>query len=173
MLAVGVVQVHLFLQLEEDVGLERSAVAIIWSIASFSNIPARLVGGILGDRLPKSLTLGISIVFMGGAVFALAIAKSFAAAILFAIPYGIGWGISTPVINAMQGEYFGRRSQGIIRGWLQMVGLPFSIVAPVLVGYIADRQGTYRWAFIILSMVILAGAAIAFLAIRPRLPKKR
>ena len=169
MLATGVVQVHIFLQLEGDVGLARTAVAVIWSIASFSNIPARLLGGILGDRLPKNLILGSSIVLMGASVLALAVAKSFAAAVLFAVPYGIGWGISTPVMNAIQGEYFGRRSQGVIRGWVQVVGLPFAIAGPVLVGVMADSQGTYRWAFIAMSAVILAGAFLTFLAIRPRL----
>jgi MFS family permease len=170
MLATGVVQVHVFLQLEEDVGLKRTAIALIWSIASISNIPARIVGGILGDRIPKNITLGVSIALMGAAVFALAVAKSFAWTMLFAIPYGIGWGVSTPVMNAIQGEYFGRKSQGVIRGWVQMVGLPLAMVAPVLVGYVADRQGTYRWAFIGLSLIILAGAALAFLATRPAQP---
>ncbi len=170
MLATGVVQVHVFLQLEEDVGLKRTAIALIWSIASISNIPARIVGGILGDKIPKNVTLGVSIALMGAAVFALAVAKSFAWTMLFAIPYGIGWGVSTPVMNAIQGEYFGRKSQGVIRGWVQMVGLPLAMVAPVLVGYVADRQGTYRWAFIGLSLIILAGAALAFLATRPAQP---
>jgi MFS family permease len=172
MMATGVVQVHIFLQLEQDVGLQRTAVALVWSIASFSNIPARLLGGIIGDRVPKYITLGISIIFMGTAVLALAMATSFTTTLLFAIPYGIGWGISTPVINSIQGEYFGRKSGGIIRGWLQMVGLPFSIAGPVLVGYWADVQGTYKWAFIALALLILTGAAASFITTRPKHPEE-
>ncbi len=171
MLATGVIQVHIFLQLEQDVGLQRTAIGLLWSIASFSNIPSRLIGGVLGDKLPKNVTLGISIAFMSFSIFALAFSVSFATTLLFAIPYGIGWGISTPVINSIQGEYFGRSSQGIIRGWLQMVGLPFSIAGPVVVGYMADRQGTYQWAFSGLSLVILVGAGLAFLATRPKLKR--
>ena len=168
MLATGVVQVHIFLQLEGDVGLARIAAGVLWSIASFSNIPSRLLGGILGDRLPKNIILGSSIVLMGASVIALAFAKSFGAAVLFAVPYGIGWGISTPVMNAIQGEYFGRRSQGVIRGWVQVVGLPFAIAGPVLIGVMADSQGTYKWAFTAMSVVILAGAGLTFLATRPK-----
>ncbi len=168
MLGTGVVQVHIFLQLEQDVGLARTTVAVVWSIASFSNIPARLAGGFLGDRVPKNLTLGFSIALMGASIVALAAAKSFTASLLFAVPYGIGWGISTPVMNSIQGEYFGRLSQGVIRGWLQLVGLPFAIAGPVLVGYMADRQGTYRLAFTLLAAVILAGSVLAFLATRPK-----
>ena len=141
MLATGVVQAHIFLQLEQDVGLQRTTVALVWSIASFCNVPSRLLGGFLGDRVPKRIALGVSITFMGVSILALSAASSFGTALLFAIPYGIGWGISTPVINAIQGEYFGRRSQGTIRGWMQLVGLPFSIAGPVLVGFVADSQG--------------------------------
>ena len=171
MLATGVVQVHIFLQLEQDVRLARAAVAGIWSIAAFSNIPARIAGGFLGDRVPKNLTLGVSIALMGASVIFLSTAKSFVGAVLFAIPYGIGWGISTPVLNSIQGEYFGRFSQGVIRGWLQLVGLPFAIAGPVVVGYIADRQGTYFWAFLLLGAVILLGSALAFFATRPKPPQ--
>jgi MFS family permease len=167
MLATGVIQVHIFLQLAQDVGLQRTSVATIWSVASFCSIPSRLLGGFLGDRVPRRIALGLSIAFMGGSIFALSAASSFGTALLFAVPYGIGWGISTPVINAMQGEYFGRRSQGVIRGWMQMVGLPFAIAGPVLVGYVADRQETYQWALAGMAMVILVGAGLAFLTARP------
>ncbi len=175
MLATGVVQVHLFLHLGKDVGgvgLERGTIAAVWSVASICNIPARLVGGLLGDRLPKNITLGMSGIFLAGSVFALSVAHSFGTALLFSVPYGIGWGMSTPVMNAAQGEYFGRKSLGVIRGWLQLAALPFSIAAPVVVGIIADRQGgSYHWALVFLALVILLGSALVFLATRPKPPE--
>ena len=70
----------------------------------------------------------------------------------------------------MQGEYFGRESQGVIRGWLQSLSLPFTIAAPVVAGYIADIQGNYRLTFIVMSFVMLAGSALIFLATRPTHP---
>ena len=173
-LGTGVVQVHLFLHLGREpggVGLQRATIAIVWSVASISNIPARLIGGFLGDRLPKNLSLGAAGLFMAGSVFALAFATSFASALLFAVPYGIGWGMSTPVMNSAQGEYFGRRSLGAIRGCLQLAALPFTIAAPVVVGHMADTQGTYRWAFIMISAVMLLGAGLVFLASRPPAPR--
>jgi MFS family permease len=173
MLGIGVVQVHIFLHLGGDVGLSRTAAALVWSVASLSNIPSRLVGGIMGDRLPKKLTLAMAMALMGASIFALAVARSFSMALLFAVPYGIAWGMFTPVINSMQGEYFGRKSQGVIRGWLQLVGLPLSIVAPVLAGYAADRQGTYRGTFIVISAIMVAGAGIVFFATRPKPPGKQ
>ena len=92
-------------------------------------------------------------------------------AFIYAFLYGIGWGIRTPVMNAIQGEYFGRSSQGIIRGWLQSVSLPFTIAAPVIAGYVADKQGDYEITFIATSIVMLLGATLLFIATRP-IPKR-
>ncbi|GIS64110.1 MAG: hypothetical protein CM1200mP3_03580 [Chloroflexota bacterium] len=73
-------------------------------------------------------------------------------------------------MNALQGEYFGRQSQGVIRGWLQSIGIPFSIAAPVLAGYMADIQGDYRMTFIVTSFVMLIGAFFISAAKRPAAP---
>jgi MFS family permease len=170
-LGMGAVQVHLFLHLEQGVGLERTTAALVWTVASLSNIPSRLVAGFLGDRLPKNLMVGFAMSLMAASVFVLGIADTVQLAFAYAVLYGIGWGIRTPVMNAMQGEYFGRGSQGVIRGWLQSLSLPFTIAAPVVAGYLADVQGTYRLTFIVMSFVMLAGSALMFLATRPTPPR--
>jgi OFA family oxalate/formate antiporter-like MFS transporter len=170
-LGMGAVQVHLFLHLEQGVGLERTTAALVWTVASLSNIPSRLVAGFLGDRLPKNIMVGFAMSLMAASVFVLGIADTVQLAFAYAVLYGIGWGIRTPVMNAMQGEYFGRGSQGVIRGWLQSLSLPFTIAAPVVAGYLADVQGTYRLTFIVMSFVMLAGSALMFLATRPTPPR--
>lgn len=172
-LGMSAAQVHLFLHLEEGVGLARTTAAFVWTVASLSNIPSRLAGGFVGDKLSKSLIVGLSMIFMAVSIFVLGIATSLEMALIYAVLYGIGWGVRTPVINAMQGEYFGRKSQGIIRGWLASVSLPFTIAAPVVAGYIADIQGDYKWTFIVMSFVMLAGAVLIFLATAPKPPGRK
>ncbi|MFC1921343.1 MFS transporter [Chloroflexota bacterium] len=169
-LGMGSVQFYILLHLTSGVGLERIVASLVWTVASTSNIPARLLGGVFGDRLPKNLVIGVSMILMAGAIYVLAVAESLPMAMVYAVLYGIGWGVRTPVMNAIQGEYFGRTSQGIIRGWLQSLGLPLVIAAPVVVGYMADVQGTFRYAFIILAFITLASAALMFLATHPKRP---
>ena len=169
-LGMGAAQVHLFLHLEQGVGLERTTASFVWMVASIANIPSRLAGGFMGDRFPKSFMVGVSMVFMAASVFVLGMATSLTEAMMYAVLYGIGWGMRTPVINAMQGEYFGRKSQGIIRGWLASVSLPFTIAAPVIAGYFADELGNYKMTFIVMSFVMLAGSAFIFIAKPPRPP---
>lgn len=172
-MGMGALQTHVFLQLEEGVSLAPPTAALVWTVASMSNIPSRFVGGFFGDRLPKNIMLGSAMAVMALSVLLLGLATSLSLALGFAVFYGLGWGTRGVLMNSIQGDYFGRKSQGIIRGWLQLIGLPLTIVAPVLVGYMADVQGTYRWAFIIMSFTILVGAIITFLATPPKPPVQR
>ncbi len=170
-LGILAAQLHLFLHLMEGpAGMERDTVSLVWMVASLSNIPARLIGGYLGDRLPKNIMLGISMVLMSAAVYILAIADSAGMAFIFSVVFGIGWGIRTPILNAIQGEYFGRQSQGVIRGWLNSLGLPILVAAPIVAGYMADVQGTYEYAFSIMAGIMLIGAFMVFIATHPAPP---
>jgi MFS family permease len=163
-------QLHMFLHLEEDVGIERNTVALVWTVASLSNIPARLLGGYFGDRFPKNVLLGISNTLMAGAVYILAVTDSEFMAFTFAVIFGIGWGMRTPVLNAIQGEYFGRVSQGVIRGWMQSLGLPIIIAAPVVVGHMRDVQETYLYAFSLMAGVMAIGSILLFISRHPKPP---
>ncbi len=163
-------QLHMFLHLEEDVGIERNTVALVWTVASLSNIPARLLGGYFGDRFPKNVLLGVSNTLMAGAVYILAVTDSEVMAFTFAVIFGIGWGMRTPVLNAIQGEYFGRKSQGVIRGWMQSLGLPIIIAAPVVVGHMRDVQNTYLYAFSLMAGVMVVGSILLFIAKHPKPP---
>ncbi len=175
-MAMGVAQTHLFLHLEAaqgGVGLTHATATMVWSVASFSNIPCRLLGGILGDRFPKNILLGVSSIFMAVSVYILAVANDIKMAMAFAVIYGIGWGIRTPVMNAIQADYFGRRSLGKIIGWLQSLSLPVTIAAPIIVGYVADVQDTYRVAFSVTALISLIGSAAIFMATQPRPPSAK
>jgi MFS family permease len=167
-LGMGAAQVHLFLHLEQGVGLTAATSALVWTVASVTNIPFRLVGGFFGDRIPKNLMLGVSTFLIAISMFFLGIANSVQIALVYAVLYGIGWGIRTPVMNAIQGEYFGRKSMGIIFGMLQSISLPFSIASPIVAGYLADVQGNYRMTFIVMSFITLAGSIVISLATRPK-----
>jgi MFS family permease len=172
-MGMGVAQTHLFLHLEATeggVGLTHATATMVWSVASFSNIPCRLLGGILGDRLPKNILLGIASILMAVSVYILAMANDIRMAMAFAVIYGIGWGIRTPVMNAIQADYFGRRSLGKIIGWLQALSLPFTIAAPIIAGYVADIQDTYRLAFSVTALISLFGSVAIFMARQPHPP---
>lgn len=172
-LGMAATGVHLFLHLEQGVGLSRTTAAVIWTIVSITTMPARLIGGFFGDRLPKHILLGAGIAMMALSQLILGLATSFSMALAYALLYGVGWGGRAPVMISIQGEYFGRKSQGIIRGWLAVVSVPLTIAAPVVVGHVADVQGNYRIVFSLLSFLGFIGAILIFLAVRPKSPIRR
>lgn len=171
-IGMGAVGVHLFLHLEQGVGLPRTTASLVWSVASTANIPSRLIGGFFGDRVTKRFVLGGALAMVALSHFILGLAASFPVALVYAVLYGIGWGSRTPVMNAMQGEYFGRKHQGIIRGWLQSFTVPVTIASPVVAGFLADSIGNYRLIFVTLSFVTLAGAIMTLLATPPKPPAR-
>ena len=171
MYSMTAVQTHIFLHLEEGVELAPAAGALVWSIAAISNIPSRLASGFIGDRQPKRLVLGIGTAVMGSSLIILSFANSMFMSVMFAIVYGVGWGARTPVFNAIQGDYYGNKSQGLIRGWIAIISLPFAIVAPVLTGYLDDIYGNYHMAFLIASAIGILGGILAFFAVAPKPPK--
>lgn len=170
-LGMGGIQIHLFLHLEQ-VGLDRSMIALIVSITGLANMTSRLIGGYLGDHMPKRLIIGSCVVFTAISIFVLAYATSLPMALAYAVLYGLGWGARVPVVNAMKADYFGRKAQGTIRGWNNVVSAPFSLAAPIVAGLVADVQGTYRGVFVIMGAIVLVGAAVLFLAAPPKIPHR-
>jgi MFS family permease len=164
------VTTHLFLHLEQGVGLARTTAALVWTVASIIGLPSRLIGGFMGDRLPKNVVLASASAITALSILVLGNATSLPMTLAYAVLYGIGWGIRVPLMGALQGDYFGRKSQGIIRGWIMLIGLPLTIAAPVIAGLVADVQGTYRLIFSIISFAGIGGSVLILLATPPKPP---
>jgi MFS family permease len=171
-LATSAMMIHLFLHLEDGVGLSRATAALVWTVASLINIPSRLLAGFLGDRLPKHLLLSGCAALMGLSLLTLGLASSLPTALLFAVLYGVGWGARTPVLNAIHGEYWGLASLGKIAGTIHSLAVPLAVIGPVLAGVLADFRGDYRLVFIGMSMGCLIGAGLVLMARPPRPPVK-
>lgn len=128
----------------------------------------QLVGGYLGDRLPKTLVIFAFASCQSAGVLLLAMTQGLGFAFLFAVLYGIGFGGRVPLLTAIRGDYFGRRSFATIMG-LSQVPMTFLILfGPLFAGYVYDTTGTYVPALIALAALnFLGGLAILF-ARKPR-----
>lgn len=169
-MAMSAMMVHRFAFLKEDANLSAATVALIWMAASITNIPSRLVGGFIGDRVSKRLIVGVSISLIGLSLVFLALSTSLLLAMAFGITYGVGWGMRTPVTNALYGEYFGRTALGKIQGALASVAVPLTILGPLVAAVMADHLGGYRLAFLIMAAAAALGAILQFMAAAPKLP---
>ena len=171
-LSTGAISAHLFLHLTDKngVNLDDASASGVLPILVITAFMFQLGGGIMGDRMSKRVLILFMLLLQGASLVILAFADTFAMAAVFAVVWGIGFGARTPLLHAMRGEYFGRRHFGTILG---LSSFPMSIgmmLAPVVMGWVHDEQGTYSGALYFLAgACALASVTIVF-ATRPMSP---
>lgn len=156
-----------FVHMEQDMGIDRSASAFVIMVMSLFNIGGRLVGGVLGDMMQKRHLLGITMMGMGIALVWVAVSTSYGVAMATGALYGLCWGIRTPVTHAMRGDYFGSKSFGKITGFSSAFASLLGILGPTLIGALADVQGNYNLAFIIMGILSLLSGVMFSRALPP------
>jgi MFS family permease len=164
--------VHLFLHLEEGVGMSRASAALALTILNVVNIGGRLAGGWLGDHYRKNVTLALGSLGTGTSLIMLALATSSTPVFAFAVIFGFCWGVRVPLVNSVAGDYFGRTSYGKILGALQLIASPLGIVGPVVTGWAADVQGDYRLVLIVLGALAMLSGVLFFLVRPPAVPAR-
>ncbi|MBI2830542.1 MAG: MFS transporter [Chloroflexi bacterium] len=171
MSVIGGISVHIIPFLT-DKGIDQSVASGMMAMMIFFTIPARFIGGILADRVPKThlqfflvasflaLTIGITTVVLS---------QTIASLWVFLILYGIGSGASTPVRLLIGSRYFGRKAFTSIMGSVSMIESPLGFLAPIYSGWIYDTTGDYRVAFITFA-ALTAFAMFLMLLVRPPKP---
>ncbi len=90
----------------------------------------------------------------------------------FLLLYGIGFGIPVPLRSTLTADYFGVNSMGTIQGILQFLTTVGGVAGPLLVGWLVDVTGSYRWSFLVLA--VAAFAAIPLMLTLPQIqPRPR
>ena len=143
-----------------------------WIVAVYTAVAMvfQIVGGYVGDRMPKRMALFIFTTIQAGAVVILTMASDLSTFYLFAVLFGVGFGGRNPLTIAVRGEYFGRASFGKILGLSTVPMNVLLLIASPLAGYMRDVQGTYTNAFLILAALNFIGGVCFLFAKRPVLP---
>jgi MFS family permease len=161
------IMTHLGLLIVADRGYGVQTAAWVVTVYTGVAMVFQLVGGYVGDRIPKRVALFVFTGIPGGAVVLLALSSTLTGFFLFAILFGIGFGGRTPLTTAIRGEYFGRASFGKILGISTVPMNILLLMAGPLAGYMRDVQGTYEYAFLLLAGLNFIGAVLFLLAKKP------
>jgi sugar phosphate permease len=164
--AVGGANQHLKLFLSLDRGYSQATAARIISLVLAISIAGRLLMGWLADRVPIKYVMLLIYLLVACAVPLLLSRGSPAAMYLFAIVFGLGLGGEYMIIPLMAGELFGIGVLGRVMGIVLTADGVAEATAPMLVGYLRDRQGSYTIGFVMLIATAAAGAAAV--ALLPR-----
>jgi MFS family permease len=135
-------------------------------LTSFSagSLTSKVLYMIFGDRLnPRAgLAAGLffftvsSSFFLRGHTYPVLLTASFL--------FGMGVGISLPLWSYLTARVFGTAHVGRVFGLMNVVTMPFSLVAPPMMGAIFDRTGAYDDGF-----MLYIGLGIAALLLVPKL----
>jgi sugar phosphate permease len=165
--AVGGTNQHLKLFLSLDRGYSQAEAAGIISLVLTISILGRLLMGWLADRVPRKLVMVLIYMLVAAAIPLLLVrtaAPGAATMYLFAGIFGLGLGGEYLIIPLMAAELFGIGVLGRVMGIVLTADGVAEATAPMLVGYLRDRTGSYNTGFLLLVGIALVGAtAIAFL----------
>ena len=166
-LAIFGVNLHLFSYItDQGISIELAAAAITYLY--LLQTLAKSLWSLIAERLAVRYCL--TICYAGGAlgIVILIGASSPVGLFAFATVYGLTRGAQSFVSSLAWSDYFGRDSQGAIRGIL----FPFKFVSgsggPVLAGLLYDLQGDYTLAFSVFVSAFALGSFAALIARPPQ-----
>jgi sugar phosphate permease len=164
--AVGGTNQHLKLFLSLDRAYSQENAAAVISLVLTVSIAGRLIMGWLADRVPRKNVMLLIYLLVAGSIPLLLIGESGPTIYVFALVFGLGLGGEYMIIPLMAGELFGVRVLGRVMGIVLTADGVAEATAPMLVGFLRDRNGTYDVAFFTLVGAALIGAAA--IALLPR-----
>jgi len=162
--AVGGANQHLKLFLALDRQYAQADAARIISLVLAVSIGGRLLMGWLADRMPRKFVM-LAIYLLVAAAIPLLLVRAPGASnvYLFAAIFGVGLGGEYLIIPLMAGELFGVGVLGRVMGIILTADGVAEATAPMFVGYLHDRTGSYNLGFSVLGATALVGAAAILL----------
>jgi sugar phosphate permease len=162
--AVGGTNQNLKLFFSLDLKYSQSEAANVISLVLGASIVGRLLMGWLADRMPKKYVMILIYVIVAAAIPLLYFAHVPGVIYLFAFIFGIGLGGDYMIIPLMAAELFGVKVMGRVMGIILTADGLAEALAPMLVGWLRDRSGSYANGFAALIVLAVIGAiAVALL----------
>ena len=170
LLIISVISLHQVPYLESDLGFSRNSAATIVMAMTGTSMLGQVFGGFLGDKYSKGYIAAATILGHSTGLYLLAIADDYTLVLVSALIQGFSWGIRTPVLISMRGEYFGRKSYAMIMGISQTIMMIGMVIGPVFAGYFADHF-SYSIGFKIIALAALPGFFMFIVLKKPAYPK--
>jgi MFS family permease len=170
LVSVSALAAHLipFLVAELDMTVESGAGMV--AVLTFVSLLAHVAGGFVGDRVNKRVLATVCMGVHAAALLVLASATAPLAVIGAATLQGLAWGFRGPIMTPLRADYFGRAALPTLEGFAALVTTAGLTLGPIAAGFIADRSGSYRLAFLFVAAMMIFGGLCFGLAARPNSP---
>ena len=166
LMVTGAATLHA-ISIVEDMGHSGATAAAVLGSMGMVSIIGRLGGGFLNDALGTKVVAVGSVCTLAISCLIIAFAQELWHVFLFVALYAPSYGCSAATMPAIKGDYFGRRSFGTILGLSGMVQMAGSVFGPFYAALVFDVTGSYRFAFLSFSVLLLISAALFMSLSRP------
>jgi hypothetical protein len=137
------------------------------AVTAITALGGNFLGGWLAGRVRLTHLLGASLAILGAGVGALPYLSTLTHVMTWAVAMGLGGGIVMVLFFSVWPRVFGRRHLGRIQGLAQALTVLASAVGPLLLAWCVAWTGSYAAMFQMLSAVVVASAAAAFVVPLP------
>jgi MFS transporter, OFA family, oxalate/formate antiporter len=140
-----------------------------WLIAilAICNTSGRLVSGFLSDRIGRSNTMKLAFVLQALNMFAFPYYTTPELMVFGAAFTGLCYGTIFTLFPAATADFYGVRNLGVNYGLVFTAFGVAGVTGPYIAGRIRDQYGSYHTAFTLSAIMLLVGAALAFLLKAP------
>jgi OFA family oxalate/formate antiporter-like MFS transporter len=170
-LPIHMVMIHI-VPYATDLEISKTFAASALGLIGGISILGRIGLGLVSEKIGWKWGLFLSCLLSGLMLLWLIGVRNLWMLSVFAVVYGFFYGGKITTIPGLIASFFGTRSLGEIIGAIHAVSLTGGIIGPVLGGYIFDRSGSYRIAFLIAALAFLTSAILTLFARPPQRPKK-
>jgi len=154
------------------IGMSAGMAATVQSSLFLSTFTAKLVAGFLSDKL-GAVRVMASCAFVMFAASLVLFWLTASTALLFLIPFGLGYGGAFVLLQRLASDFFGRREIGKILGLITLIEVTGAAIGGLVTGYLADQNGgDYTFAFYgvtIASGLAFGATVLIYLLTRDRL----
>lgn len=171
-LVTGAVNIHCIPFLT-DIGIDPLGAAGMMAILLFASLPARLIGGLIADRVRRDhlrFLIGGSYLIQAIGFTTFLLNQTVPMIYVWFVLYGLGMGASFILFVTLVARYFGRKAFGSIEGSKMLFMAPVGIIAPIYAGWVYDTTGGYISAFVVFTVALVISFVLASVARPPKLP---
>jgi len=168
--STGLIGVHLIPH-AVDHGFDKMAASGAMGLMGAMNVVGTTASGWIADRHGRRIPLAIYYFLRGLSLFFLLAVGSIGELNLFAVIFGLNYISTVPPTSMLTADLFGKRSVGMLFGWIFLAHQLGAALASYVGGAIYDRTGAYDWAFISAGILGLVAAGMVLAIREPARPE--
>jgi len=167
--STGLIGVHLIPH-AVDHGFPKMTASSAMGLMGAMNVIGTMASGYICDRYGKRIPLATYYFLRGLSLFFLLRVGNVTELNLFAILFGLNYISTVPPTSTLTADLFGKRSVGMLFGWIFFSHQIGAALASYVGGLVYDRTGTYDWAFISAGILGVLAAGLVLTIREPSRP---